>query len=524
MKASHRSIMTAVFAVLLALSLAACGATTNDNIPGAENQVEASGGMGGGHHGGDGDEGRIAVIGDYSGSEIADFLTDRGLDVDNFPNYGDSITPYISGDYVVWEDKRDGNSEIYAYRISTGEEFSINSSGLYPKVNDDYIFWYERSHIYAYRISTDERLVIGNGLSEYAVGGDYVVWTDNPDLYAYRLSTGEEFLVSSTSNNDNVMRSPVIDGDYISYTEYSANPYSCCYSYVYAYRISTGEEIKVSNSDSAYNPRIDGDYIVWEDDRSGNYDIYAYEISTGEEFAVTTADNDQTDPQIDGDYIVWQDYRNGSFFDIYLSSTDLSVSEQKITKGKEQFDTADVENYSMILFGSELLSQDYVLSIFDAADAAGVNMLGIGIFRESDYGSGPQNPLGSILADDGRFGLSYDYDSINYPTEINVTADSTGHPIFNGIDTSSTISVDSSRSGGLTVYFTDRTDPDSPADWTVLATMQTSIDYFGDPAIVEFSTPNGTKVILDGASSAYENSWTDERWCLLYNEVVYLMD
>ena len=174
--------MTAVFAVLLALSLAACGATTNDNIPGAENQVEASGGMGGGHHGGDGDEGRIAVIGDYSGSEIADFLTDRGLDVDNFPNYGDSITPYISGDYVVWEDKRDGNSEIYAYRISTGEEFSINSSGLYPKVNDDYIFWYERSHIYAYRISTDERLVIGNGLSEYAVGGDYVVWTDNPDL------------------------------------------------------------------------------------------------------------------------------------------------------------------------------------------------------------------------------------------------------------------------------------------------------------------------------------------------------
>lgn len=197
-------------------------------------------------------------------------------------------------------------------------------------------------------MSTDERLVIGEGWKAYAVGGDYVV-TD----------------------------------------------------YLYLYNMSTGEAFTIEDVDSSAYPDIDGDYIVWEDERNGNYDIYEYRISTGEEFAVTTADNDQTVPRIDGDYIVWQDYRNSSFFDIYLSSTDLSVAEKKITKGNEQFDTADVENYSMILFGSELLSQDYALSIFDAADAANVNMLGIGVTVATSY-EDPQNPIGSILADAGR--------------------------------------------------------------------------------------------------------------------------
>ncbi|NMC76400.1 MAG: hypothetical protein GYA60_03795, partial [Candidatus Methanofastidiosa archaeon] len=33
--------------------------------------------------------------------------------------------PAIYGDIVVWEDNRNGNSDIYGYNLKTGQEFPI---------------------------------------------------------------------------------------------------------------------------------------------------------------------------------------------------------------------------------------------------------------------------------------------------------------------------------------------------------------------------------------------------------------
>jgi hypothetical protein len=61
--------------------------------------------------------------------------------------------------------------------------------------------------------------------------------------------------------------------------------------------------------------------IVWEDSRTGNWDIYLKDLLTGQEVPVCKCDGDQINPDItldsDGQpFIVWQDNRNGNW-DIY---------------------------------------------------------------------------------------------------------------------------------------------------------------------------------------------------------------
>jgi beta propeller repeat protein len=556
--------------------------------------------------------GKVAVVGDDWGVELAYFLTGKGLTVDNFALDPDSKHPRISGDYVAWTDNRNGNSDIYAYRISTGTEFQITtdpSSQSRPRIDGDYIVWQDyrngNDDIYGYRISTGTEFAVTtdpDGQYDHQIDGDYVVWADtrngNYDIYAYRISTGTEFQVTTDPYDQSM---PQIDGDYIVWqdnrngnwdiyayristgTEFqvTSDPNRQLYPQIagdyivwyddrngasnidlYAYRISTGTEFAVTTAlGNQSSPQIDGDYIVWRDDRNGNVDLYAYRISTGMEFAVTTDPNTQDNARIDGDYIVWWDYRNGNgdiyayristeaefsvttdpshqnhpdidgdyivwrddrngYGDIFLSSTDLSVTEQNICVGKLTLSSDNISNYRVIVFGDNL-DESPALALFDAADAAGVNMLGIGTYENGD-------PLGVILSDDGRFGLDYAFDSGSSPMEVIVTAEGAGHPIFNGLDTSSTIHLEDSGADGMDeqVYYTDPMDPSSPADWTVLAVLGPAMSYSGDPAIVEFSTPNGTKVILDGSANTYDgyDYWTQERWDLLSNEVMYLME
>ena len=67
---------------------------------------------------------------------------------------------------------------------------------------------------------------------------------------------------------------------------------------------------------SACHPAICGSIIVWQDNRSGNWDIYGYNLATSEEFAICTGPGNQQLPAIAGPTIVWQDDRNGNW-DVY---------------------------------------------------------------------------------------------------------------------------------------------------------------------------------------------------------------
>jgi beta propeller repeat protein len=63
-------------------------------------------------------------------------------------------------------------------------------------------------------------------------------------------------------------------------------------------------------------PVIDGNYVVWEDNVGGDWDLSAYDLSNGRTFPVYHGAADQRLPAISGPLVVWQDNRNGDW-DIY---------------------------------------------------------------------------------------------------------------------------------------------------------------------------------------------------------------
>jgi len=512
---------------------------------------------------------KVAVMEDDWHPELAEFLTGKGLVVDDAFRSTLGLTVFdgdnISGDYVVWQDFQNGNWDIFAYQISTGTEFQVTTNidaQQSPDIDGNYIIWEDKRNgnvdIFAYEISTEIEFPVTTdpaSQSDPRVDGNFFVWSDlrngNWDIFARHLPTSIEFQVTTDSNrqtnpqidgdyivwvdtrNGNIdifashiptllVSSPSdaefqvttdtgnrgqllqIDGDYIVWEDFRNGPTSD----IFAYQISTQTEFPVTEAENGQSrPHIDGDTIVWSDLRNGNRDIFAYQISTGIEFPVTTAPADQNNPRIDGDYIVWSDFRNGPTSDIFAyqisTQTEIQIavdssrqSAPQIQQGRVVWvdslpnatniflaDVADlakhritvgkldslnifqnINDYAMVLFGDSLnfrTLSEITPNIFDVADAAGVNMLGVGT-------SDNNNPLGQLLADDGRFGLSANDDCCTSPMEIDVTQDGQSHPIYNGLDTSATLFLETSNADEMDeqVYITDPNDPNSPFIYT----------------------------------------------------------
>ena len=98
---------------------------------------------------------------------------------------------------------------------------------------------------------------------------------------------------------------------------------------------------RITTHETAANPDIYGDNIVWQDNRNGNWDIYIFDLSTKKEIH-TTNTTDQITPSIYGNLVVWEDGRNGGH-DIYME--DLSTKKQtRITKSSQAYDPAIYDN------------------------------------------------------------------------------------------------------------------------------------------------------------------------------------
>jgi beta propeller repeat protein len=60
-------------------------------------------------------------------------------------------------------------------------------------------------------------------------------------------------------------------------------------------------------------PDVSGNLIVYQDNRSGYWDIFLYNLTAEQEVQLTNDDAPQQFPSISGDLIVWQEYRNGQW-------------------------------------------------------------------------------------------------------------------------------------------------------------------------------------------------------------------
>ena len=220
--------------------------------------------------------------------------------------------PAISGNTIVWQDNRNGHWGIYMYNLTTQTEQAVyvNSWTTYndysPAISGNRIVWIEaylQSTSKTYWLMCRDLSTVGTQIvkahSNYtppahyegnlafpAIYGSRVAWLgENTQHYGIiddQWEIGMKDLVSGTSVDivNNVRDGyPDIYGSYIVFERDTVLADSKIEnSNIYLYNIDTGVESRVTNDNSTHSrPAISanyGNYVVYMDNRNGNWDIY----------------------------------------------------------------------------------------------------------------------------------------------------------------------------------------------------------------------------------------------------------
>lgn len=76
------------------------------------------------------------------------------------------------------------------------------------------------------------------------------------------------------------------------------------------------------------HPSIDGNWVVWEDYRSGKAEIYGYDLATNQSMPIATGGLNKYYPHIDGNIVMWTEQANSN--SRYIYAKDL-ISNQTYT-------------------------------------------------------------------------------------------------------------------------------------------------------------------------------------------------
>jgi len=199
-----------------------------------------------------------------------------------------SDCPAIYDNKIVWQDKRNGNWNIYMYDLSTKKETQITTN-KFDQINPD-------------------------------IYGNKVVWQDerkgNWDIYMYDLSTKKETQITSSKS---MQVDPEIYGNKIVWVDNEDG------LNIHMYDLSTSKETQITHSGKVWEGTpIYGNKIVWQDKRNGFGDIYMYDLSTNQETQITTSKS-ASSPAIYDNKIVWADWKNSGYNEIYMATIGSSL-------------------------------------------------------------------------------------------------------------------------------------------------------------------------------------------------------
>ena len=273
--------------------------------------------------------------------------------------------PSIYGDIVIWQDYRNGNSDIYGYNLQTQEEFPIcvdPNGQVDPEIHGNIVVWEDlrsgTTDIYGFNLETHKEFQITKDQrknSDPAIYENIVVWSYREDIHGFNLLTGEEFQIT---NNPRQQNNPEIYNNIVVWEDtrdlgsiYGYNLETCqefpvvtelfhCFPYpviykdtiIWGYVYPDSRVIDVYDLSESKKFRIYRDFfmrdapgafiddklavyediVIWSDYRNDNHDIYGYNVKTHQEFQITTDPYNQYNPAFYGDYVVWIDERNGN--------------------------------------------------------------------------------------------------------------------------------------------------------------------------------------------------------------------
>lgn len=245
--------------------------------------------------------------------------------------------PDVFENQIVWEDWSFRNADIRGVEINTDtlqwQVLNIperDDGDWSPRVGQRGVVWWGGSYnprdegeIFFWEEGGVVRKLDTNPAEQWDpdIWDNLIVWedwrADNPDIYAFDLNTDRE---AATSTLPSYQERPRIWEKIIIWHDYYQNA-------IYYFDLKTKEEgfldyqsylFSQTNQDIA-------DYIaVWQDDRSGNWDIYGYNFRTRQPFAVYAASGNQTNPRVSKNYVVWEDDSRGNKD---IRGIDLSTGE-----------------------------------------------------------------------------------------------------------------------------------------------------------------------------------------------------
>lgn len=235
--------------------------------------------------------------------------------------------PDTDGRYVVWQDQSSGNWNIQLHDRQAGVTRAIApspNSQTNPAVAAPWVVYQETNgttneEILAYNIDTGSLIkVTDNTMPQInpAISGDWVVWEDYRhglgEIYAYNLKTSVTKRITDTIDNQT---SPTISGNRIVWVDARDGNRN-----LYTYDLLRAREKQLTFTDTDEGqPFIYGNWLVYTDYGSGldNPNLTLTDVITGSSYPILTNPNRQEWPVISGNMMVWQDNRSG-YWQIYM--------------------------------------------------------------------------------------------------------------------------------------------------------------------------------------------------------------
>jgi hypothetical protein len=196
--------------------------------------------------------------------------------------------PRTDGYLVVWQDRRaDGSWDVWAKTLGTAEPaFAVAPSAAFDQTRPT-VFW------------------------------PWVVWQEMPvadptapeQLVAYNLLDDTTRLVDGTTQDQ---LDPFVHGDLVVWQDFR----DVGFGEIYLQDLSTGVTERITfNAGGQYHPVVQFPWVVWADNRDGDFDLYAKNLLAPVERALTDTPENETRPSIEGEWIVYTDDAWGGVLD-----------------------------------------------------------------------------------------------------------------------------------------------------------------------------------------------------------------
>lgn len=231
-----------------------------------------------------------------------------------------AINPRARGRWAVWQDQSDGNWEIYArdMTLNSGSISQVTHTSLAqqsPRTDGRYVVWQGQQINGNWDIFINDlegtngpqalTTTLATDEINPAIDWPWVVYearaTGNQNtpslLLATNLSNGQNFMVSPSTQNEldpSVQAARVVWQDFRD--QGPGEIYFCDLESQQVRRITT-------NIFGQFNPAIEGNWIVWADNRNTQVDIYGFDLLRNSEVRVTSTPQNESQPILDGEWL-----------------------------------------------------------------------------------------------------------------------------------------------------------------------------------------------------------------------------